>query len=106
MHSGSVGLLYDGSSPKGRRRSAIGNQPGQRPRKSSIGAEKNIGKVAGIYNFGAGDILEIKLASDGRLEMIPFNHSYVPTIDIDDGYIIVNAVSMQFLPEDEEKDNA
>ena len=70
------------------------------------GANDVVGKVAGIYNFGAGDILEIKLASDGRLEMIPFNHSYVPTIDIDDGYIIVNAVSMQFLPEDEEKDNA
>ena len=59
------------------------------------------GKVVGIYNFGAGDILEIKVKSSGKLEMIPFNHEYVPTVNIEDGYIIVNAVSMQFEPDDE-----
>ncbi|MCI5543997.1 MAG: ribosome maturation factor RimM [Azospirillum sp.] len=59
------------------------------------------GKIVGIYNFGAGDILEIKVKSSGKLEMIPFNHAYVPTVNIEDGYIIVNAVSMQFEPDDD-----
>lgn len=59
------------------------------------------GKIVGIYNFGAGDILEIKVKPSGKLEMIPFNHAYVPTVNIEDGYIIVNAVSMQFEPDDD-----
>jgi len=61
------------------------------------------GKIVGIYNFGAGDILEIKVKQSGKLEMIPFNHAYVPTVNIEDGYIIVNSVSMQFEPEDGEE---
>ncbi len=35
--------------------------------------------------------------------MIPFNHAYVPTVNIKDGYIIVNSVSMQFEPDDGEE---
>lgn len=61
------------------------------------------GKIVGIYNFGAGDILEIKVKQSGKLEMIPFNHAYVPTVNIEDGYIIVNSVSMQFEPDDGEE---
>ena len=61
------------------------------------------GKIVGIYNFGAGDILEIKVKQSGKLEMIPFNHAYVPTVNIKDGYIIVNSVSMQFEPDDGEE---
>ena len=64
------------------------------------------GKIVGIYNFGAGDILEIKVKSSGKLEMIPFNHAYVPTVDIESGYIIVNAVSMQFEPDDDGEESA
>ena len=63
------------------------------------------GKVAGIYNFGAGEILEIKVADGGRLEMIPFTRAYVPEVNIKDGYIIVSSVSMQF-DEDDGDDGA
>jgi len=69
----------------------------------ALSSDEIVGEVAGIYNFGAGDILEIKISSTGKLEMIPFNHAYVPTINIEEGYIIVNSVSMQFAP-DEKKD--
>ena len=62
--------------------------------------DKNeVAKVIGFYNFGAGDILEIKLKS-GRAEMLPFNKGYVPTINLDEGYIIVASTGMVFL-EDE-----
>lgn len=52
---------------------------------------EKIGEVNAIYNFGAGDILEIK-SKDGVLEMLPFNKTFVPTINIKDGYIIVEMV--------------
>ena len=57
---------------------------------------KKVGKVVGLYNFGAGDIIEIGLAGGSKQEMIPFNHEYVPEINIKDGYIIVSSVSMVF----------
>jgi len=66
--------------------------------------QKNeVAKVIGFYNFGAGDILEIKLKS-GRAEMLPFNKGYVPEINLEEGYIIVASTGMVFL-EDEEGEN-
>jgi len=62
-----------------------------------------VAKVIGFYNFGAGDILEIKLKS-GKAEMLPFNKSYVPEINLEEGYIIVTSTGMVFL-EDEEGEN-
>lgn len=58
-----------------------------------------IGTVAGLYNFGAGDILEIKLKSSKKTEMIPFTMSYVPEINIKGGYIIVETVLLPFVKE-------
>ena len=66
------------------------------------GSAQSAGRVAGIYNFGAGEILEIKVAATGKLEMIPFNRVYVPEVNIKDGYIIVSSVSMLFDEEDGE----
>ena len=65
-----------------------------------------IGVVAGLYNFGAGEIIEIKLSSTGRLEMLPFTKAYVPEVCIDKGYITVTSASLTFMPDDEDKDNA
>lgn len=62
-----------------------------------------VAKVIGFYNFGAGDILEIKLKSGGA-EMLPFNKGYVPEINLDEGYIIVASTGMVFL-EDEKGEN-
>lgn len=61
--------------------------------------KSEVGKVIGFYNFGAGDILEIKLKS-GRSEMLPFNKSYVPEINLSDGFIIVASTEMVFLEEE------
>jgi len=60
-----------------------------------------VGKVAGVYNFGAGEIIEIRLSATNVLEMIPFNHTYVPEVNIKEGYIIVNSVSLTFEKEEE-----
>lgn len=61
-----------------------------------------IGKVSSIDNFGAGDLLEIKMNS-GALEVIPFTKQYVPTVSIKDGFIIVNMI--QFAEDDEQGEN-
>ena len=61
-----------------------------------------IGSVAGLYNFGAGEIIEIKLKSTGKLEMLPFTKAYVPEIKVSDGYITVTSASLAFaLDEDD-----
>ena len=63
--------------------------------------QKNkVAKVIGFYNFGAGDILEIKL-SNGKTEMLPFNKAYVPDVNLEESYIIVTSTAMVF-SEDEE----
>lgn len=59
-----------------------------------------IGHVAGLYNFGAGEIIEIKLKTTGKLEMLPFTKVYVPEINVTEGYIIVTSAMMDFAPED------
>ncbi|MBO5284725.1 MAG: PRC-barrel domain-containing protein, partial [Alphaproteobacteria bacterium] len=68
--------------------------------------QKNeVAKVIGFYNFGAGDILEIKLKT-GRAEMLPFNKAYVPEINLEDGYIIVASTAMVFFEDDEDLKDA
>ena len=58
-----------------------------------------IGEVNALYNFGAGDLIEIKTLN-GSLEMLPFTSDYVPTINIKDRYIIVEM--MQFAKDEDE----
>ena len=60
--------------------------------------------MAGIYNFGAGDILEIKLKSTGKTEMIPFTKQYVPEVKIADGCVVVSSALINFA-DDEESGN-
>lgn len=60
------------------------------------------GTVAGLYNFGAGEILEIKVKATGKLEMIPFNQQYVPEVNVKDGYIIVESVLLNFMEDEED----
>lgn len=62
------------------------------------------GTVAGLYNFGAGEILEIKVKATGKLEMIPFNKEYVPEVNIQEGYIIVESVLLNFMEDEEDGD--
>ncbi len=57
--------------------------------------KNEVAKVVGFYNFGAGDILEIKLL-DGKTEMLPFNDSYILEVNLDDAYIIVSSSSIVF----------
>ncbi len=46
-----------------------------------------IGTVAGVYNFGAGDLIDIKPSAGGDTYFVPFNEEYV--LDVNDDAITV-----------------
>ena len=48
-----------------------------------------LGEVIAVHGFGAGDILEVRLA-DGATLMLPFTEQVVPEIDIAAGRILVD----------------
>ncbi|CAM5775584.1 ribosome maturation factor RimM [Labrys miyagiensis] len=49
---------------------------------------KLIGTVTGLYDFGAGDIVEVT-PEGGRPVLLPFTKAVVPTVDIKAGHILV-----------------
>ena len=48
------------------------------------------------------EILEIKISGKKETEMLPFTKQYVPTINLEEGYIIVSSATMLFADEEEE----
>ena len=66
-------------------------------------SENEVGTVAGVYNFGAGDILEIRVNSTNKLEMLPFTKEYVPVVKICDGYVKVSSTLMNYAPDDDKE---
>jgi 16S rRNA processing protein RimM len=51
---------------------------------------ERIGSVVAIHNFGAGDLLDVQLDASGRSELLPFNDSNVPKVDIAAGTIVID----------------
>jgi 16S rRNA processing protein RimM len=51
---------------------------------------ERIGNVVAIHNFGAGDLIEVRLDAAGRTEMLAFNDSNVPKVDIAAGTIVID----------------
>ena len=50
----------------------------------------NLGKVINIYNFGAGDILEIELNNDHKKAMISYNKDAILDLNKTEGYIKID----------------
>lgn len=55
-----------------------------------------LGEVHALYNFGAGDLLEVKTL-EGKLQIIPFTQKGVPEVNIAQGYLILSAEGEMFL---------
>jgi 16S rRNA processing protein RimM len=51
-------------------------------------ADEPLGRVVGIHNFGAGDIIEIQPAKGATL-LLPFTNAVVPTVDIAGGRVVI-----------------
>jgi len=50
---------------------------------------KTLGTVRAVFDFGAGDMLEI-LPKEGALIMVPFTKAVVPIVDIEKGRVVVD----------------
>jgi 16S rRNA processing protein RimM len=53
-------------------------------------AGKTLGTVVAIHNFGAGDLIEVKPQTGGNTELVPFDLTHVPEVDIAAGRIVVH----------------
>jgi 16S rRNA processing protein RimM len=47
------------------------------------------GEIIAFHNFGAGDLIEVRLAAGGKTELVPFNEINVPSVDIAAGRIVI-----------------
>jgi 16S rRNA processing protein RimM len=43
---------------------------------------KAIGEIVAVHNFGAGDLIEVRLRGSAKTELIPFTDTAVPEVDI------------------------
>lgn len=50
----------------------------------------SIGKIVNIFNFGAGDIVEIEFTNSKKVELFPFHKNYFPIITNDYAVFINN----------------
>lgn len=50
---------------------------------------ETVGEVIAVQNFGAGDLLEIRLAGKQRTEFVPLDDHFVPEIDVESGRVTV-----------------
>ncbi len=48
-----------------------------------------LGEIVAVHNFGAGDLLELKLTDERDTRLIPFTEATVPEIDIAGGRAVV-----------------
>ena len=51
---------------------------------------RTLGTVVAIHNFGAGDLIEVKPPAGGGTELVPFDMTHVPEVDIASGRLVVN----------------
>ncbi|HLV83271.1 MAG TPA: ribosome maturation factor RimM [Devosia sp.] len=49
-----------------------------------------IGQVSALPNFGAGDLIEVRDPNSGDTFLYPFTKAVVPTIHIDQGYLVID----------------
>jgi 16S rRNA processing protein RimM len=56
---------------------------------AELATGEGLGEVTAVYNFGAGDMIEVKLA-DGRTELVPFTDAAIAKVDTVSGKIVVN----------------
>lgn len=51
---------------------------------------EGIGTVRSIENYGAGDLLAVRLERSGREVLLPFDRTSVPAVDVAGGFLVVD----------------
>jgi 16S rRNA processing protein RimM len=52
-------------------------------------AGRQLGSVVAVHNFGAGDLIELRLNTSDKTELVPFDEATVPEIDLAAGRLVV-----------------
>ena len=60
-----------------------------------------IGHVIAVENFGAGDLLEIRLKDSRQTEYVPFTNEFAPVVDLETGRIVVVMPQAAVVDEDD-----
>ena len=50
---------------------------------------QDLGRIIAVQNYGAGDLLEIKMTASGDTDFIPFTNACVPDVDLAAGRVTV-----------------
>lgn len=50
---------------------------------------QQLGSVVAIHNFGAGDLLEVRLDTSSKTELLAFKDTNVPSIDVAGGKVVI-----------------
>jgi 16S rRNA processing protein RimM len=53
-------------------------------------AGQRLGSIVAIHNFGAGDLIELRLDASNKTELLAFDASNVPSVDLAAGRIVVD----------------
>jgi 16S rRNA processing protein RimM len=48
-----------------------------------------VGRIVGVHNFGAGDLIEVALGGSRRTELVPFTAQFVPEVDLARRIVVV-----------------
>jgi len=59
-------------------------------------AGARLGSVVAIHNFGAGDLIEVRPHAGRNTELVPFDETYVPLVDVASGKIVVDPPAGMF----------
>ena len=51
-----------------------------------------VGDIKAVQNFGAGDLLEVKLTAQSHTVLVPFTQDVVPVVDLEAGVVTVTPV--------------
>jgi 16S rRNA processing protein RimM len=49
-----------------------------------------LGEVVAVHNYGAGDLIEVKLAEGGRTVLLPFTEAVVPLVEPERGRLVAD----------------
>ncbi len=60
-------------------------------------AGEQLGSVVAIHNFGAGDLLEVRLDASNKTELLAFNDTNVPRVDVPGGKLVLDAQASALL---------
>ena len=71
-------------------------------------ADQKLGSVVAVHNFGAGDLLELRLDTSNKTELLAFNDTNVPSVDIAGGKLVLDerAIALLASPLAEQNDQA